>query len=177
MPGASAATVVNLEAGDYVVIDVIAGPDGIPHAAKGLVKPFSVTAASGETAQAPQADMTVELVDYQFKVSDQTVMPGEHTVKVLNTGTEPHELSLIELAPGATVQDFLAALAPDAPPGPPPGTPVGGIGAIATDSEAYFTANLEAGKHYGLVCFIPSPKAQGTPHFMMGMVAELAVEG
>lgn len=177
MPGASASTMVNLEAGDYVVIDVIPGPDGIPHAAKGLIKPFSVTAASGATAQAPDADLTVELVDYQFKISDQTVAPGDQTIKVVNTGTEPHELSLIELAPGASVQDFLAAMASDAPAGPPPGMPVGGIGAIATDSEAYFTANLEAGKHYGLLCFIPSSNADGAPHFMMGMVAELAVEG
>jgi hypothetical protein len=162
--GKTTEVVQNLETGQYVLICFLAGPDGIPHVAKGMVKPLTVTAATGQPAP-PQSQTTVELKDFAF-VSSSSMNAGKTTVQVINTGKESHEMVTVRLKgiTAAQLQEML--LAP--PQGPPPFEFAGGIGAIAPGERAWTSLDLQSGD-YVYVCFIPSAANQGKPHAALGM--------
>lgn len=174
IPGESGAALVELEAGNYVLICVLPDAEGVPHAAHGMMKPLTVTAANGRAAEAPVApDATMQLADYSFTLSEE-VTAGTRTFRVENDGSEPHEVAVVRLAPGATAQEFVASFAPDAPPGPPPGQPIGGLQVIDPGDAGYFTAEFESGSTYALICF--HPNEEGVPHLALGMVQEFTVD-
>lgn len=173
IPGESGAALVDLEAGNYVLICVLPDAEGVPHAAHGMMKPVTVTAGDGRVAAEPVAtDVTMHLADYSFTLSKE-VSAGTHTVRVENDGSEPHEVAVVRLAPGATAQEFVASFAPEAPPGPPPGQPIGGLQVIEPGEAGYFTAQFESGATYALICF--HPNEEGIPHLALGMVQEFVV--
>ena len=60
--------------------------------------------------------------------------------------------------------------------GPPPFMFFGGAAPMNAGMTAWYEMDLDAGD-YGLICFIPSPASDGAPHFMLGMTAQLTVEG
>jgi hypothetical protein len=174
-----------LEPGEYVWICPIEDETGAPHFGKGEVKPFVVYAAGPDVAgraAAPQADMVVRLVDFDFTF-EPALSAGRHTVRVENAGVEPHDLVLMKLAPGVTAEDMLTAMNPerarrDAPAdGPPPsfeslGTGAGGIAAIAPAMESYFEADFTPGE-YVLLCMATAP--DGRSHIEHGMVRQVSV--
>jgi hypothetical protein len=84
----------------------------------------------------------------------------------------PHEVLLVKLVPGASIQDF--AKFAEHPAGPPPGQPIGGITGLETGKSASFTVKFEPGR-YGLICFFPEPQT-GAPHFTRGMMTEFSVK-
>lgn len=176
LPGQSNVGLVELLPGDYVMMDLSRDPEGVRNVAHGLIKPLTVEAAENAAMQAefqaPESDVTLELVDFQFNLSTETITAGDQRVHVVNTGVEPHEVALIELVENAQMADFVAALAAGERP---PGKMVGGLTAVHTDQDGYFTATFEMGKRYGLICFVPSVANNATPHFMMGMVSDLTV--
>jgi hypothetical protein len=144
------------------------------HAAKGMARPFEVTAASNASAAAqpePQPDVTVKLLDYDFQFS-QPLKPGRHTIMVENAGPQPHELVLLKLAPGKKVEDF-AGWAEHGMKGPPPAEPIGGVTILDRGGRGSFTADLAAGE-YGLICFVPDGK-DGKPHLVHGMMKNFKV--
>lgn len=176
LPGESRTVSVNLPAGQYIVIDPVPTADGVPGMAKGYFMPLTVEESDVVTA-APAATLTVDLLDYAFVVDYETFSPGDHTIKVTNSGPqEAHELVIVKLDDGATVADFLGAFAPDAPGGPAPGQFVTGTAAFADISENYLEVTLEEGATYGIICFTPSPMNEGQPHFVMGMVDQFTVQ-
>jgi hypothetical protein len=174
-----------LEPGEYVWICPIEDETGAPHFGKGEVKPFVVYAAGPDVAgraAAPQADMVVRLVDFDFTF-EPALSAGRHTVRVENAGVEPHDLVLMKLAPGVTAEDMMAAMNPerarrDAPAGDPPpsfeslGTGAGGIAAIAPAMESYFEADFTPGE-YVLLCMATAP--DGRSHIEHGMVRQVSV--
>ena len=174
-----------LEPGEYVWICPIEDETGAPHFGKGEVKPFVVYAAGPDVASraaAPQADVVVRLVDFDFTF-EPALSAGRHTVRVENAGVEPHDLVLMKLAPGVTAEDLLTAMNPerarrDAPAdGPPPsfeslGTGAGGIAAIAPGMESYFEADFTPGE-YVLLCMATAP--DGRSHIEHGMVRQVSV--
>lgn len=176
-PGQSGSVMVNLSPGDYVMLDPVPDSEGVPGVAKGYILPFTVVAT--ETAEpAPSTDLTLDMADYAFVFDHTELSAGEQLLHVTNSGPqEAHEVVVIRLNEGATMQDFLAATAPDAPPGPPPGIVVAGLSGLAIGEEAYISVEIEEGVNYGLICFMPSSHHQGTPHFALGMVSEFALHG
>lgn len=169
-PGKGSNATLNLVPGNYVMICMVNVPDGIPHFAKGMIKPFTVTAdPAGPPATAPTADEYVNLLDYTFEFS-KPLTAGTHTFSVTNTATQPHELQLVRLAPGKSLQNLKAWIAK--PVGPPPGSAIGGIAPFLGGTK-YFTADITPG-NYALVCFVPDAK-DGKPHFMHGMIKEITV--
>jgi hypothetical protein len=80
---------------------------------------------------------------------------GQHTFHVKNRGSQAHAVSLVRLDPDASVESFVAALAPGAA-GPLPGTLVGGITGLESGGEGAFTANLSPGR-YGMICLFTNP--------------------
>jgi hypothetical protein len=172
-PGTDGNTATVLTPGHYAVLCFIPGLDGVPHVMKGMIQPFEVTGASGAAAaELPAADVTIKLADYSFEPS-QPLTPGHHTIRVENTGPQPHELVLLKLAPGRSVGDF-GKWAMEGMKGPPPAMPMGGVGFINKDASGVFMTDLTPGD-YGLICFVPDVK-DGKPHLAHGMIKQFKVE-
>jgi hypothetical protein len=170
-PGGQVNATSVLEPGHYAYLCVIPSPDGVPHLAKGMVRTFEVTSApSGAAQKLPETDVTVKLKDYDFEFS-QPLAAGKQRIMVENTGPQVHELVMIKLAPGKTVQDFASWA--ETMKGPPPAMPVGGVGALENGMRASFTTDLTAGD-YGLICFIPDSK-DGKMHLVHGMMKSIKV--
>jgi len=172
-PGQEATSTATLVPGHYLVVCSIPGTDGVPHIMKGMSLPFEVTGGTGAAAGAlPVAEDTVLLADYSFHTS-RPLTPGRHTILVENIAAQPHELVLLRLAPGKTVDDFGKWATTGGMKGPPPAMPLGGIGVIDAGGQGVFTADLTPGD-YGLICFVPDAK-DGKLHLMHGMVKQLEV--
>jgi len=169
-PGSQSDATLNLAAGNYVMLCLVDIPGGVPHFTKGMVRPLKVTAANGSTGTEPSADATVSLSDYKFDVQG-TLNAGKHTIKVQDAGPQPHEIEVVRLAPGKTLNDLSAWM--KNPQGPPPANALGGVSAILPGMTAYFTVDLTPGD-YALLCFIPDMK-DGKPHLEHGMVKQFKV--
>lgn len=168
-PGFESNATMMLKPGNYVLICFV-DLDGPPHFTKGMVKPLTVARTASSTASLPKADVTATLFDYNFKLSA-PLRAGTRTVRVYNAAKQHHEVQLVQLAPGASVSDFMKWM--QKMDGPPPGKPIGGIAGIDTGMSQSFTADFAPGK-YALLCFLPDAK-DGKPHFMHGMVQEVTV--
>jgi hypothetical protein len=170
--GSLASAMVNLTEGDYVIICWIPDKHGVPHVALGMQKALSVRGGKPMKVSQPKSSVTIKQIDYQF-VFSKRVEAGLQTIKVINQGTQPHELVVVKLEPGATVNDVIASFAPGAS-GPPPGELVNGITGIEKGERMFFTGEFEPGR-YGLICFAPDT-VTGRPHFLHGMTSEFTVE-
>jgi uncharacterized cupredoxin-like copper-binding protein len=171
-PGQETHATSLLTPGLYAYLCFIPSPDGVIHAAKGMVRPFEVTpAAATSTAELPESDATITLVDYDFQLS-KPLTPGRQTILVKNDGPQAHELALLKLAPGKTVADF-AAWEKAGMKGTPPAEPIGGVVGLDNGGRASFTVDLTPGD-YGLICFIPDSK-DGRPHLAHGMIKTIKV--
>jgi hypothetical protein len=171
-PGKEAESTSVLSPGAYVYLCFIPGPDGVMHAAKGMVKPFTVSVDSQPTeSELPAAVTTIKMLDYDYQLS-QPLTPGRHTIRVENAGPQLHELALLKLAPGKTAADF-AAWDKAGMKGAPPAEPVGGVVGLDKGGSATFTVDLTAGD-YALMCFIPDSK-DGKLHYMHGMMKPIKV--
>ncbi len=171
-PGSLASATVNLTEGDYVIMCWIPDKNGVPHVALGMQKALAVRGGKPTKVSAPKASITIKQIDYQFILSKR-IEPGLHTIEVMNHGTQPHELVVVKLVPGATVKDVIASFEPGAS-GPPQGELVGGITGIEKGERVSFTGEFEPGR-YGLICFVPDA-VTGRPHFLHGMTTEFTVE-
>jgi len=169
-PGTQSNATLNLTAGNYVMLCLVDMPGGVPHFAKGMTRPFTVTAASGSTGTEPTSDVAVSLADYKFNVQG-ALSAGTHTVKVSNAGPQPHEVEIMRFDPGKTVDDLNAWM--KNPQGPPPAHALGGVDAIVPGTTAYFTTDLTPGD-YALMCFIPDAK-DGKPHLEHGMIKQFKI--
>ncbi len=173
----SIATTVTLQPGHYVAMCVIPSPGGTPHFMKGMITPFTVTAArTAKAAPMPAPDETIKLVDYTFQFS-KPLAAGRHVIRVVNAGTQWHELELVRLNPGKTVKDLEAwegAVEAGKPAGPPPADALGGVAPLDPGHSATMTVDLAPGR-YGMLCFLPA-KADGKPHFMHGMAMDVDVK-
>ena len=184
-PGGSSSVTQFLEPGNYVWICPIEDHTGAPHFGKGEVKPFTVFAASADTAAraaAPAADLEIRLLDFSFAV-DTPLPAGRHTIRVANAGVEPHDLVLMKLAPGKTAEDVGMLLNPEqarraAPAEDPPAsfedlvTVGGGVAAMAPGMESFFETELTAGE-YVLACMATAP--DGRSHIEHGMLRQVTV--
>lgn len=171
-PGLSGSAVINLPVGEYVILCFIASPTSQqPHFAMGMIKSLTVE-DRGNTAAEPAAGLTVHLKDFTFDLPD-TLSGGPLTVQVINEGPEPHEFNIIRLADGKSAGDVMQFLNGDVS-GPPPFTSIGGMNGLDVGLTGYAELNLLPGK-YVAICNIPSPSAEGKPHFMLGMIKEFTV--
>ena len=180
VPGNTVETTLNLEAGNYVLLCFIPSPGGpMPHLAKGMIQPLTISAASGITqagapmVAAPTPDVHLVMKDYGFTLS-KPLHAGKNVIHVMNEGPQDHEAVMVKLAPGKHISDVNAWVTKDAMKGPPPGTPIDGMGGLAKGRTGIFTANLTPGT-YGLICFAPDAK-DGKEHSIHGMTSEFVVK-
>jgi len=124
----------------------------------------------------------IRLLDFSFAL-DSPLTAGRHTIRVENAGVEPHDLVMMKLAPGKTIEDVRTWLNPERPrrpdqteePAPPLeslGTGAGGIAPIAPGMEAFFETNLTSGA-YVMVCMTTAP--DGRSHIEHGMIRQISV--
>lgn len=170
VPGSEASATQVMEPGSYAVVCFVDTPDRVPHLAKGMMAPLTVTPSASASTAEPTADVTMTLTDYAFALS-KPLSAGKHTIQVVNTASQPHEVALIQLEPGKTPQDVLAWFGK--PEGSPPGKPLGGIPAVVSGKNTYFDVDLQPGD-YALICFVPDA-TDGKPHFEHGMVQMVRV--
>jgi uncharacterized cupredoxin-like copper-binding protein len=117
------------------------------------------------------ADVTIEakLLDFAFDLSETSVPAGSVVAFTLpNEGEYPHELAVVRLPEGATVEQVLSDPALEAEV-----QFLGGAFAEPGETGYFALQNLEPGT-YTAVCFVDVP--EGVPHVMRGMVAEFTVE-
>ena len=172
-PGVTGSVALNLEPGNYELVCFVADPNGVPHFALGMAQALTVTEATGPLAAEPTADLSIDMVDFGFDLSA-PIAAGTQTIRIVNSGLQDHEAFLVQLAPDATAEDFLAAFEPGAPPGPPPGLPMGGLQAIAPGGRATIAADFTPG-NYAFICFVDDEET-GAPHFALGMLSEFQVQ-
>jgi plastocyanin len=173
-PNGAGTVIAHLTPGNYVVVCFIPGDDGQPHVAKGMIKEFTVSGA--EQGYKPAADETIKLTDFKFEPP--ASIPAGATVRVTNAGSQVHEIVLMKLDDGATLDDanpfILVPPGSPAPEGKPPFTEATGVVGLSTDKEAWIP-NLKPG-HYAAYCFFPNVnKDGGPPHVLDGMIGEFTV--
>jgi len=172
IPGQQAEATVHLEPGEYVVICGIPDRHGVPHVALGMLKALRVTPARSPNMNPPPADVTITELDFSFEVS-KPIPAGKTTVRVMNKGSQAHEVVVVQLARRATVDAFLDDFQPGVVTSPS-GKPVGGMVGLEPGKEGFFTIDFVPGR-YGLICFLPD-LIHGAPHFTRGMLMDVTVE-
>jgi uncharacterized cupredoxin-like copper-binding protein len=169
-PSGTSEVTLDLQPGTYVLACFIAGADGVPHLAKGMLKPLVVNA--GNTGQAaPEVQGTFTARDFAFDMPE-TLPAGKATFKVVNNGPQFHELNILKIAPGKAAEDVL--IWAQNPTGAPPFQAVGGMNGLGPDGVGYMTVDLQPGT-YLAICNIPDP-ASGHSHAELGMIRKFTVK-
>lgn len=157
--------IVDLQAGRHVLVNF---PEDGPLSAV----PFTAGEPSGATAPTP--DVTVDLVDFNFAIPAE-IEAGPKVWQISNKGQQWHEMAIVKLSDGATVDDVLAMLqSEEEPAGPPPFEDVAFWSPSSPGETGYVTWDLPAGE-YTVLCFLPDLAGDMTSHAAHGMVATLTV--
>lgn len=157
--------IIDLQAGQHVLINF--SEDGPPSAV-----PFTTGEASGATA--PTADVTVDLVDFNFAIPAE-IEAGPKVWQISNKGQQWHEMAIVKLNEGATIDDVLAMLqSEEESAGPPPFEDVAFWSPNSPGETGYVTWDLPAGE-YTVICFLPDLAGDMSAHAAHGMVANLTV--
>ena len=162
---------LDLRAGNYLLVCFIESPDGVPHIAKGMVQPIAV-APPPTSAQPPQSSATVDMFDFGFTIPQ--LRPGQQTLKITNSGPQPHELDIVKIPDDVTPAQLAAALQNLGEEPPFETTDVPGFQGIDKGGTGWLSLNLTAGSYVAL-CFIPD-QATGAPHAALGMVQPFRVQ-
>ena len=149
--GDTATTIVMLDHGNYAMLCFVPGRDGIPHIAKGMVRPLTVTPGPGAKAAEPAADVVMKLTDYKTELS-KPLTAGQH-IRAINSnitqerevvvaanwdaGKQPMNFALGRRGRGRAARDAAWGMERDH---------AGGRGLP-------WEVDLEAGE-YGLICFL-----------------------
>ena len=173
MGGETATTTVNLEKpGTYVELCFVPNAEGVPHLALGMLQPIEVVAPSDtETAEAPQADLVVDMHDFAFSIPEQ-VVAGAQVWEVVNHGPQPHEMMLGKIKDGKTMADVMVYLQAGMQ-GEAPVDLIGGAQGLSSEHSSFVTFELTPGEYVAL-CFIPDPTT-GQPHVALGMLSHFMV--
>jgi hypothetical protein len=176
LPGQSINATLHLEAGHYAWYCPFRSEDGVPYVlGHQMARPFVVTqrGASAPQPVAPEANVTITMVDYAFLLSA-PLSAGTNVIRVENQGPEPHEVLLMKLAPGKSVEDMRTYLEADDFQSPGPlSSSLGGVVVEAVGGEAYFQAELTSGD-YVLFCTLTAP--DGRRHWEHGMLMPVRVD-
>lgn len=157
------ATMANLMPGSYVALTTGGEP---------AVAEFTVV--EGEAMDEPEAAVEATLMDFTFVIPDE-IAAGPQLWKISNKGEQWHEIVIIQLQEGMTVEDVLATFAGPEMEGPPPFDFFGGYGVISEGNEGWIEFDLAPGE-YTVICFLPNLAGDFSPHAMHGMVRTLIVK-
>lgn len=172
-PGYGQETILNLSAGQYVLLCLVVGQDGIPHVNKGMIHFFTVGPSSTqEQEQPPRADGAVSMKDSGYVLPGVIAQARALTLSVTNQGAEAHEFNIVKLAPGKGIQDIVSFF--ESPSGPPPFEEEGGMAALVAGGSGWIETHLEPGT-YAAFSFIPDQRT-GKPQLTQGMITQFTVQ-
>lgn len=171
-PGDSASEVtLTLEPGRYAFFCYFHAPDGVTHAAKGMVREFQVVDRGRRTAAEAPAD-TIVLGDFSVHGAA-TLKAGQARLVIVNAGQVGHELGIYRLAEGWTREEAKAWEDTVSTEGPGPWEDYGGVGLLAPGAANVLHGVFPAGE-YRIDCGVTDPKLKKS-HAEMGMSADLAL--
>jgi len=157
--------IVDLKPGQHVILN-------FPANAAPAVYPFM--AGDPSRATAPAAEVTVDLVDFNFGLQPE-VAAGSKVWQINNKGQQWHEMAIVKLNEGVTTDDVLAMMQSEAPPeGPPPYEEIAFWSPNSPGETGYVTWDIPAGE-YTVICFLPDIAGDMTAHAAHGMVSTLTV--
>lgn len=171
LPGGTAQALVNLTPGDWAI------------SGEGNQDPsfLTVTQDSGAAVAEPKADIDVQLQEFAFVGLPEQINPGEHLLKVTNTGDQPHLFYVAHAPDGITMDQLMKVMS--APEGATPSadvpytkadfTSVGGLEIISSGETAWLPLDLQPGTYF-IACWIPD-RETGAPHAVMGMAQLITV--
>lgn len=162
-PGGTSRMTVNLPAGPYVLFCALPAPDGTPHSLKGMMADVVVT--DGIARDLPETQGTVPVFDFAFGPLPE-LKAGTNRVTLENRGRQVHEIDLVELADGKTMEDAVAWATTFA--GPAPIRFLGGP-AVRNGLSAVGTFEMKPGVRYAFVCIVPDSLGDLAPHLTKGM--------
>jgi hypothetical protein len=152
-PNQKTTTIAQMKAGHYGILCFVPAPDGTLHAAHGMITTFDVKGSKSSYTPPTDGVQTVTLTDTAIATPPGNA-PKSITLKVTNTGKDPHGFQLIKLETGKTIGDaytyFDGLFSTGKATGTAPGTLVGGVQTVAPGGTAYLTWTLPAG-HYAYV--------------------------
>jgi len=172
-PGASQTVTVDLTTGTYLLLCFVPDHEGTPHMALGQLASMEVVEPAEPRANVsqPKAGKVVKMLDFSY-VLPAEVNAGSQVWEIVNEGDQPHEINLIKLANGKTMDDVAAFM--HAPQGAPPFSNAGGLQGIDPGESGWLYLDLTAGTYVAL-CHIPDP-ASGHTHEELGMVIPFSVK-
>ena len=163
--------VIELEPGEYLAFSVGANEEGQSHTSMGLHKEFTVTQSS-TPAEAPQADLTVNMLEFAFTIPDE-VQAGEQVCELQNVCEQIHHLLLMKIQEGKTMEDIMAFMQNEE--GEPPVDEAGYVNVLSPNQRNFVTFDLEPGS-YVAMCFVTDEET-GQPHVALGMIDAFTVAG
>jgi uncharacterized cupredoxin-like copper-binding protein len=170
-PGNGQESILDLPAGNYALLCLVTGPDGLPHVDKGMIH-FLTVAPEAAPQALPQAEGEIVIQDHQYVLPGVLTAQRTSTFKVENQGTEPHELNIVRLTSGKSAQDVLAFFRQ--PSGPPPFEAFGGMATLAPGTSGWITVHLEPG-NYAALSAIPDPTT-GVFQLTQGLLTTFTVQ-
>ncbi|MES2521655.1 MAG: hypothetical protein V4617_03070 [Gemmatimonadota bacterium] len=163
--------ILRVTPGLHVLACVRRGEDGHRHASRGEFRVLHArpeTAAHEATAAPPSGAQVVRMVDFAYVGTDGWT-PGAQLLQVENTGKQDHEVRLVRLRDGATLQSWMTADDPDTV-----ATSVAGMARIGPGEVAYLPVDLVPGS-YLVYCLVADVRSR-RPHLELGMVREIRVQ-
>ncbi len=147
LPGQRRRFVNDFAPGNYVAFSTSSGPDGVSDVVRGMAKPVTVLPGTQPAkASEPAANLTVTISDAAPIPIPATITAGPQTWKIAVAGTTLHELTIVRLAPGKTVQDVIAFLNAGRR-GSSPGDPVAGMQLLPPGQSGWLIFDLEPGEY------------------------------
>lgn len=139
-------------------------------------------AASDDAAEEAEETPTPEdtgppvYVAEEFSFDGPDTLPaGDTTLVMKNAGKQPHQITMVELLEGKTLDDVMSVLEKNVEGPPPPWVRLIRKDAFAKPGKSdELTTNLTAGS-YVMLCFIPDKESK-KPHAVLGMVKPVTVE-
>jgi hypothetical protein len=161
--GGTSRLTMNLPAGPYVLFCALPAPDGTPHNMLGMMVDVEVT--PGAAKDLPETTATMPTFDFAFGNLPK-FKAGTNRVTLENRGKQMHEIDLVELTDGKTIEDAVAWAATFQ--GPPPIRFLGGP-AVNAGLSAVGTFEMKPGVRYAFVCIVPDSLGDMAPHLTKGM--------
>jgi hypothetical protein len=170
-PGYGQETILNLSAGQYVLLCFVVGSDGIAHVNKGMIHFFTVSSEQSQAA-APQSDGNIVMKDFSYTLPNIITHSRPLTLQVVNHGQQPHEMNIVKLAQGKSIQDITTFF--QSPSGPPPFEELGGMATMQAGGSGCLSLHLESG-NYAIFSFVPDAKT-GKSQLALGMIKAFTVQ-
>lgn len=171
--GTESWAVIDLTPGRWITTTVFAGTPGVE---------FEVTGEMPADLPEVAANVTVDLLEMTFHITEGAFIAGDNVVTAHNAGAQVHFIDISQL-PEGTTRDQVAAMMDSFMTGTPPAE--GGlqeddilfitvIGDLSPGVSYSAPVTLEPGSYF-LSCWVPDPETF-MPHAMMGMWDVITVE-